>query len=314
MVGGDAVVMGSGLGHVSAPVSRPEGVRVVTRENGRYVDLMPSTLSSYLLPTLADFSLVRREARSAGFGLLRLRDAVQFEEISGAEHISGLQGLFADVGIGLGAIGAFTQVSLGALSQIGLGLSIGGAVTGMTITPATLAGPEMELATAVIAAGEPAGGAVEVLDEPSVLEPLAPDAPVAEVASRIAVLSELSDERLAELFKVERETFCRWRTGVLANPRVGNRRRLGLLLALLGDLAGRGVNIKEWLLNFATPEGLTPYQLLERGRIDDVAYLASSVGEPAVERDARVAIGEEPEPLEFGDDDVWEFEPLEDER
>ena len=93
MVGGDAVVMGSGLGHVSAPVSRPEGVRVVTRENGRYVDLMPSTLSSYLLPTLADFSLVRREARSAGFGLLRLRDALQFEEISGAGHISGLQGL-----------------------------------------------------------------------------------------------------------------------------------------------------------------------------------------------------------------------------
>ncbi|MFX4427843.1 hypothetical protein ABTA68_19650, partial [Acinetobacter baumannii] len=89
-------------------------------------------------------------------------------------------------------------------------------------------------------------------------------------------------------FKIERETFCRWRSGALANPRVGNRRRLGLLLALLEEMAGREVNIKDWLLNFTTPEGLTPYQLLDRGRIDEVAYLASSVGEPGVERDARV--------------------------
>jgi hypothetical protein len=148
---------------------------------------------------------------------------------------------------------------------------------------------------------------VRVVDPPEVPDgPLAPDAPVSAIASRIARLTELGDEMLADLFKVERETFCRWRTGTLTNPRPANRRRLSLLLSVLEDLADRDIAIRDWLLNYTTAEALSPYQLLEAGRIDDVAYLATTLAEAAVARDDRVALGREPEPLEFGDDDTWE--------
>jgi hypothetical protein len=294
-------------------------VRVVTRENGRYFDLMPSPLSSYLLPTLADCSLVRREARSAGGALRFTGNAVEVDEIRDVVGLGGLHSLFSGVKLSTSlfglAIGGSSASSLQGLGRLGLGASITDAVMGIATASPTTIVPSEAAAAGTVVLPDRLPSAVEASDEAAAVEPLAPDAPVAEVASRVAMLSELSDERLADLFQVERETFCRWRTGVLTNPRVGNRRRLGLLLALLEELTGRQVKIKDWLLNSVTPQGLTPYQLLERGRIDEVAFLAASIGQPAVDRDARIAAQEEPEPLEFGDDDVWELEPLDgDER
>jgi hypothetical protein len=103
------------------------------------------------------------------------------------------------------------------------------------------------------------------------------DATVAEIATRIAELSGLSDRELAGLFRVARETFQRWRTGELTNPTRGNRRRLGLLLRLVEDLDRRGVEVRHWLRNVSTIDAMTPYDLLERGRLDDVEYLASQM-------------------------------------
>lgn len=262
-------------------------------------------MSSYLLPTLADCSLVRREARSAAGALRFTGDAVELEGIGDVVQLGGLRSLLSGVNLGtarfgIGSIGASTLSSLEAPSRLGLGGWITHAVGGIvTAAPTTITLAEMAPVATVVAPEQLTSPAVKVSDEATTVESLAPDASVAEVASRIAALSELSDELLASLFKVERETFCRWRTGVLTNPRVGNRRRLGLLLALLEDLTGRQVNIKDWLLNSVTPQALTPYQLLERGRIDEVAFLAASIGEPSVDRDTRIATGEEPEPLEF---------------
>ena len=83
-----------------------------------------------------------------------------------------------------------------------------------------------------------------------------------------------------------------------------------MLLSLLEELAHRQVNIKDWLLNAVIIEGLTPYELLDRGRIGDVAFAAASLGETrVVARDPRIATGMQEELLEFGDDDVWELEP-----
>jgi hypothetical protein len=103
------------------------------------------------------------------------------------------------------------------------------------------------------------------------------DASVAEIATRIAEITGLSDGELARVFKVARETFQRWRTGELTNPNVGNRRRLGLLLRLLDDLEGREVRVAQWLRNVSAIDSLTPYELLERGRLDDVEHLAAQV-------------------------------------
>jgi hypothetical protein len=103
------------------------------------------------------------------------------------------------------------------------------------------------------------------------------DASVAEIASRIAELSGLTDGELARVFRVARETFQRWRTGELANPNPANRRRLGLLNRLLEDLEQRDVKVDQWLRNVSEIEDLTPYDLLERGRLDDVEFLAAHV-------------------------------------
>lgn len=106
---------------------------------------------------------------------------------------------------------------------------------------------------------------------------LSADAPVAEIAMRIAGISSLNDGELARVFRVARETFQRWRTGELTNPNVANRRRLGLLHRLLDDVAGRDVRVDQWLRNVSDIENLTPYELLERGRLDDVEYLAAQL-------------------------------------
>jgi hypothetical protein len=295
-------------GAAPAPVHRPDGVRVVSRENrnGRYFDLMPSTLSWYLLPPLADCSLVRREARSAA-GSLRFTGAeVELEEIGAIVTPEVWDALIAGVAAGVG-IGAIAQVTLELFSRLG-SLRSHSPIETLTASPAAT----LEMPTITAPAAAEIHTETEARSSTADARPAA-DAPVSDVASRIAALSGLSDELLAELFKVERETFCRWRTGALANPRVGNRRRLGLLLALLEELANRQVNIKDWLLNSVTPQRLTPYQLLDQGRINDVAFLAASVAEPhPIERDARVASRQEPEDLQFGDDDVWELAPLDD--
>jgi hypothetical protein len=111
----------------------------------------------------------------------------------------------------------------------------------------------------------------------------AADASVAEIASRIAAISGLTDGELARVFRVARETFQRWRTGELTKPNVGNRRRLGLLLRLLDDLVDREVRVDQWLRNVSAIDRLTPYELLERGRLDDVEYLAAQVPGGALE-------------------------------
>jgi len=304
----DALAVTSVGGAAPAPVHRADGVRVVTRENrnGRYFDLMPSTLSWYLLPPLADCSLVRREARYAT-GSLRFTGAeVELEEIGAIVTPQVWDALIAGVAAGVG-IGAIAQVTLELVNRLG-SLRSHSPIETLTASPAATS----EMPTITAPAAAEIHTETEARSSTADARPAA-DAPVSDVASRIAALSGLSDELLAELFKVERETFCRWRTGALANPRVGNRRRLGLLLALLEELASRQVNIKDWLLNSVTPQGLTPYQLLDQGRIDDVAFLAASVAEPhPIERDARVASRQEPEDLQFGDDDVWELAPLDD--
>ena len=293
----------------AAPTAPPpppaDGVRVVTRDNGRYFDLMPSPSSSYLLPELASSSLVRREAR-CGAGAIRFiaGDVVElFDEIDDVHVLDALlSGMNLRV-VGAGAVGASfaldvlaSFVAAGALSHITLHMP-----TAAARTVASAGAPTFEEL--------PAAATADPVDDVPV-EPLAPDASVSAIASRIAKLSGLSDDQLAELFKIQRETYCRWRLGTLSNPRVGNRRRLGLLLALLEELAHRQVNIKDWLLNAVITEGLTPYELLERGLISDVAFAAASLGETrVVARDPRIATGMQEEPLEFGDYDVWELEP-----
>ena len=288
---------------------------MVTRDSGRYFDLMPSQFSSYLLPTLADCSLVRREARSSAGSLRFTGSVIELNEIADVARLDDWRALFAGVGITIAGRGAVGSLTGDAMSRLGALGSLGRAVVQITAPPTTFTPLKARPIRSLFTSEQSALPTAQAIKEaPTVEAPLAADASVAEIASRIATLSNLSDDLLAELFKVERETFCRWRTGVLTNPRVGNRQRLGLLLGLLQDLAGRQVRIKDWLLNFVSSQGLTPYELLERGHIDEVAFLAASIGEPTVERDARVATGEEPEPLIFGDDDVWELEPLVDDE
>lgn len=112
---------------------------------------------------------------------------------------------------------------------------------------------------------------------PNLAIELRADASVAEIATRIAALSTLTDQELARLFRVARETYLRWRAGELANPTQANRRRLGLLLRLLQDLYAREIQVGQWLRNVSEIDGLTPYQLLERGRLDEVEWLAAQL-------------------------------------
>lgn len=289
----------------AAPPLAADGVRVVTRDNGRYIDLMPSPSSSYLLPELANSSLVRREARS-GAGAIRFIAGDVVELIDEIDDVHALDALLFGMNLRVlraGAVGA--SLALDALASF----LTTGTLSHITLHTPTAAARTVASADAPTFAELPAPATADATDD-AVAEPLAPDAPVSAIATRIAELSGLSDDQLAELFKIQRETYCRWRRGTLSNPRVGNRRRLGLLLSLLEELAHRQVNIKDWLLNAVIIEGLTPYELLDRGRIGDVAFAAASLGETrVVARDPRIATGMQEELLEFGDDDVWELEP-----
>jgi transcriptional regulator with XRE-family HTH domain len=128
------------------------------------------------------------------------------------------------------------------------------------------------------------------------------DASIQATASRIYELSGLSDAKLADLFKVARETFNRWRLGAMTNPTAATRRRVGMVLRLLEDLDRRGVLISNWLQNPSAGDGVTPYDLLVKGRIDEAAYLALVAGSYA----APPARGKMEEPLVFEDDDGWQ--------
>jgi transcriptional regulator with XRE-family HTH domain len=143
--------------------------------------------------------------------------------------------------------------------------------------------------------------AAAALDEVEVAaEPLRADASVQDIASRIQQLSSMSDAKLADLFRVTRETFNRWRSGAMTNPSVGTRRRLGMALRLLEELAARGVSTSDWLVNPSSVSGTTPYDLLREGRIDEAAYLAAAARAPSAPPDR---VRRDEAPLIFEDDD-----------
>lgn len=176
------------------------------------------------------------------------------------------------------------------------------AVAAGAATP-TADAPSIETPTPT---GSPAPPPTIIVDEAHRAEeitPLPADAPMEAIASRVRELSGLSDARLADIFKVTRETFNRWRSGAMTNPTGDARRRVGMVLHLLEELAARGANIHDWLQNPSATDGMTPYDLLSRGRIDAVAYLAAAVGEQPLP--ARADMDERP--LVFEDEDEgWE--------
>jgi hypothetical protein len=285
---------------VQAPLT-PAGVRVVTRNSGRFVDVVASPSSSYLLPELSEFSLLKREARYPGVGAITLcGDQVRVDKFDDAL-------LARQQSSDWGLVVSPAAMPSGVIAKL--------------LTPATAG---LAMSSVLRERSRPSGApptavavsppSTDTVRAAHVDESLPADASIASIASRIAALTELSDEMLADLFKVERETFCRWRTGALANPRPRNRRRLSLLLTVLEDLRGRDVAIREWLLNHTTDGGDTPYELLLKGQIDGVAYAAAEVGEPAVARDPRLSLGGDAESLQFGDDDSWEPDLGDDDR
>ena len=93
--------------------------------------------------------------------------------------------------------------------------------------------------------------------------------------------------------------------------------------SLLTDLASRDVRVDQWLRNVSDIEDLTPYELLERGRLDDIERLAAQLpadwkprlatapdGSPVTRADAFPAFAlrrDEPAAdLAQGDDEGWE--------
>lgn len=281
---------------VASPTLRHQahdGVRVVTRGDGQILDVVCSPSSAYLLPDLSGFSLMKRET-DIGFGHLMFSGpTVRIDEVGVFEEPSYLSKLLNPE-----RQAALPFAAVGVLHR----------------SPAISHGEAPPSHHAFV--WEPGSGSESTSvtsNECEVeREELRADASVAQIASRLAGLSGLSDEQLARLFKVERETFLRWRTGALANPRPANRRRLGLLFRLVEDLDGRSVNIKNWMLNQVAGEGTTPYELLANGQIERVSYLAAAHGTHA-DRDASIVASVDREPLQFGDDDVWELPAKDDE-
>lgn len=139
---------------------------------------------------------------------------------------------------------------------------------------------------------------------PRALDPLPADASIQTLATRLRELTGFSDARLADLFKVTRETYNRWRLGAMTNPTDGARRRVVTVTRLLEELESRDVSVPDWLQNPTAVDGLTPYDLIVRGRVDEAAYLAASTGEDtSVMR--RDRLDEEPFILE-DDEEGWQ--------
>jgi hypothetical protein len=287
--------------------SDPAGVALLMRDHGDCLDIVPSPSAAYLLPNLFEFSPVRKESVSLGHGQVKLLDHYVIYVMAGLKE-----------GLSPYALGApMSAEAAGAPEPFGPAIA-GLAKGGRLELPPIPVGPRREASRGIAPLPVPsnetmASLAVDTRQGPSECDVaedavLTPDASIAEIASRIARLSGLGDGSLAKLFGVERETFCRWRTGVLKNPRVGNRRRLGLLLRLLEDLDGRQVHINNWLLNQLPTGDLTPYDLLAQGRIDEVAHLAVAIGVDVVEGDTSpLSVSEATDQglLVFDDDDQW---------
>ena len=311
------------MSHVARPKSEPSGVALLMGSHGGWLDIVPSPSASYLLPDLAEFSPVRKESARFGNGQIKLQDQCVIYVMVGPEDNSGAyMGLSAPM---RAAPSVELVVAPGLFGSAAIVESIGGGSLQLPsmsdVAPQAIVEPGLVETRASVMDAEALANVAGVTRQESVeagvtkVAILAADASVAEIASRIAKLSGLDDGRLSKLFKVERETFCRWRTGALTNPRDGNRRRLGLLLRVLEDLSERRVQVRNWLLNQAPGGGLTPYELLERGRIDEVAYLAASIGAEAAERDQKprsVSEATDKGMLVFDDDDQWTIVDLED--
>ena len=265
------------------------GLRIVSFDDRDHLEVVTSPASRYLLPGLWDFSLVRKETRAPGRNQVIFYEGdVVIDAIAQDEEVMArLQDWFA-------APRGRLEWRHGVESEPGELLDVAESALERKV-----ADRPSELAAPIVIEDS-----VAVVDEVSD-EPLSKDASVEAIASRIHALTDLSDEDLARLFKVTRETFNRWRSGVLTNPTAGSRRRLGLLLGLLEDLTSRDVSIKDWLLNAPVRDELTPYQLLEAGRIGDVAYLAAGLGSER-RYDYQSAGEEAEEELVFGDDARWE--------
>lgn len=251
---------------------KTQDTSMVVRD-GTFIRVIPSASSRYLLPDLhgPDFSLLQRGTMP-----------------SHRPNLAFYNGLLCVHGIGQEAD----------VQRWAAWLREPGRVVMFPLTESATAD------AAPVACMTPTGPADQGAPETAIAEPtVAPDSSTAAIASRIYQLSGLDDEQLAALFKVQRETFNRWRTGVLTNPRAGSRRRLALLRRLFEDLAARGVPLRDWLLNTIDDESRTPYDLLARGRIDTVAYLAATIGTAAPQaRELELNQDE----LVFGEDDVWE--------
>ena len=281
------------------PTNRPlEGLRVVSRNAGRCLDVVSSPSSTYLLPDLADFSLLNRETRSdQSLHLLIEDEGVLIQSSTSADAAGTWQGW-------LGNLAGLRGISLGFLHA---------SEPQIFSWPAS---PEHVIEKVLLQAVPPptqvTRSAVAVAPSMSVAlsERTATTSPVTEVsrvAQRLSALSSLTDEQLSQIFKVERETFARWKSGALTNPRVGSRRRLGLMLRLFDELTAKHVVVKDWLLNQVTPEGRTPFEMLKRGSFDQVALLSAELPLPPTGEAPLGLAGNEP-PLDFLEDDVWELE------
>lgn len=222
---------------------RPDATTIVIAETGIVIRISaPEEIAEQIFPAL-------------------LRNRLGFVAMThpSRDHIAslGLAGLYGSYGALGGVIGAGPPVAPAAEAS--------GLIVELLEDAPTLAGMR-----------RPEG--VRSLESPiSAPRTIGADASIAEIATRIAEITSLNDGELARVFNVARETFQRWRTGELTNPNVANRRRLGLLHRLLDDLAGREVRVDQWLRNVSDIESLTPYDLLERGRLDDVEHLAAQV-------------------------------------
>lgn len=76
-----------------------------------------------------------------------------------------------------------------------------------------------------------------------------------------------------------------------------------MVLHLLEELTSRGVSVNDWLQNPNAIDGVTPYDLLRKGRVDEAAHLAAAIDEEPTP--ARAEADEEA--LVFEDDDEgWE--------
>lgn len=91
----------------------------------------------------------------------------------------------------------------------------------------------------------------------------------------------LSDERIARLAGVERQTLLNWQRGrAISNP---NRQRLYAVREILERASRRHPSpehLVAWLYTPAGTDGLTPAQLLEAGDLDQARYLAVASPSP----------------------------------